>query len=356
MSTDRRRDYRKLAATIGGISAIPLAGCSQGDTSPEPLDDDETVDGDDGQGDLPSDATDTDDPSSPETPKGVDDRDDLEDTPDDADCDDDTVERLLEEQANLQNQLINLEHELRPLRNNARATKYLVEILESGFHADTLEQGRDVGLAARGSVVTLQILADGLPVGHGTAWFVDEGYLFTNAHNVDSGGQVADLRGITHEGDQFDIDVIDFDEAYLPDVALLRTAYRGPDPLPMAAVSDLAVGQPLVQVGHPGEVGYWITSMGRFVSERQSFTSDGDEYTGLNSVVPGRQGVSGSPVLTLDGEVVGMTWGGGPFGNRDPGEAAPVAPDYVFDSPIGSYVMSNHDGSDVLERKLEEWR
>jgi serine protease Do len=198
------------------------------------------------------------------------------------------------------------------------------------------------------------VIVDGFPVGTGTAWFVDEGLLFTNAHNVFEPG--SEIQGLTHDGRELDLEVVDFVEEFPPDVALLRTPHRGATPLPMARVDDLEAGQPLVQVGHPGEVGYWIISMGRFVEASQSYSSDGTEYTALTSVVPGRRGVSGSPVLTLDGEVVGMTHGGEDFEVREMGEPATVAPDIVFDGPIGAMGMSLHDGSDILERKLEEWR
>lgn len=339
----RRPAYRKAAAALGAVSALSLAGCSEGDSGSisEP-------DGNDA-GDVQT------TPGTGGTDETVGSPSRGDETADVA-CDEETLDALEDERFGLEEQLSGIEFEGRQLRTGARATEYLLDQLDPGFSAETLERGKSVGLGARPSVVTLERYEGDFPTGQATAWFVDEGHLFTNAHNVHPSGPETGFQGVTHDGDRFDVAVVDLVEDMHPDVALLRTEYSGAAPLPMTAVDALEAGQPLVQVGHPGEVGFWIISMGRFIEGRPTATFDGEAFTALKSVVPGRAGVSGSPVLTLDGDVVGMTHSGEPFVSRALAGPAPVAPDIVFDGPIAAVAVSAHDGSDILERKLEEWR
>lgn len=344
MTADRslRPAIRTLAATAGALSAFSLAGCSEPNTGPAL--------GADAGSTPPAGGTDATGADAGGAPTGG--------TPSPAEpgCDEDAVAALADERAELEGELVELEYELASLRTAERGADYLLGQLESGFPEQTAARGKAVGIAARASVVVLQIVEGGYPANHATAWFVDDGYLFTNAHNVSPAGPDTEYRAVTPDGERFDVEVVDVVEGMVPDVALLRTGYRGADPLPLAAVDELEPGQPLVQVGHPGEIGYWIVSMGRFVEGQQTRTVEGDPYTALKSVVPGRPGVSGSPVLTLDGGVVGMTNGGESVVTRDPGTPAPAAPEIVFDGPIGDVAISLHDGSDVLARKLEDWR
>lgn len=330
---DRRPTYRKAAAAMGALSAVSLAGCAELDSSSagEP----------DGQ------AEPTRSPVGTVAEPGMDDG---------TACDDETLNDLEDERWELEEQLFDIEFQVRQLRTGAQSTEYLLDQVVSGFPDDMLDRGRVVGLEARSSVVSLDVLEDGFSAGQATAWFVDDGYLFTNAHNVLPAGPNTEFRCVTPEGDRFDVEVVDLFEDMQPDIALLRTEYTGATPLPMADVDELTAGQPLIQVGHPGEVGYWIISMGRFIERRTNENFSGTEYTELRSVVPGRPGVSGSPVLTLDGTVVGITYGGEPILSRESGTPAPVAPDIVFDGPIGAIITSSHVGSDVLERKLGDWR
>lgn len=340
----RRPAYRSAAAAVGALSAASLADCAEADSAPSA--------GSDGQ------AESTRSPAGTAAESGTDDGGPATrgDGATQAGCDDETLDELEAERLALEEQLIDIQFEVGQLRTGANATEYLLDQVVSGFPADTLDRGRKVGLEARSSVVTLEILEEGFSAGQATAWFVDDGYLFTNAHNVFPVGPDSEFECVTQDGDRFDVEVVELFEDMQPDVALLRTGYTGATTLPLADVDGLAAGQPLVQVGHPGEVGYWVISMGRFIEGRPNETRGGTEYTELTSVVPGRPGVSGSPVLTLDGAVVGMTHGGEPVLTREPGAAARVAPDIVFDGPIGAIATSLHVGSDVLKRKLEDWR
>lgn len=344
----RRPAFRKLAAAAGALFAVSLAGCSDANT-------DSASGADDGTDRDPLVAT-TAGPGTRAANADGGDPTDQNGEPVDVTCDEEALASLEDERYALEEQLLELEPRVNALRTGERATEYLLGQIESGFSGRTIEQGRTVGIAARSSVVVLQIVEGGTPTNHATAWFVDDGYLFTNAHNVYPSGPDTEFQGVTQDGDRFDVEVVDLFEEMFPDVALLRTGYRGSDPLPLTAVDELEPGQPLVQVGHPGEIGFWIISMGRFIEDRPEWTFDQEPFTALKSVVPGRPGVSGSPVLTLDGAVVGMTNGGQAVANREIGAPAPVAPDIVFDGPIGDVAISLHDGSDILERKLEEWR
>lgn len=340
-----RSTLRRAMATLGGLSALGLAGCAESDPEQRDPSADPT---DSNGGDRENDPGADDDPTTTDDPAA--------DGLDDADCDAARIESLYDELDDLDEQLIDLEFELADLERSDRGTELLLDQLEAGFPTSTIERARAIGLDVRESVVALEILDDGMPSGHATGWVVDDGHLLTNAHNVYAGGVTNDVTVVTHDGDRFDADVVDFVETMQPDVALLRVDGLDAPPLSMTSVDDLEAGQPLVQVGHPGEVGFWIISLGRFVDARRTVSFDDETYSELTTVVPGRQGVSGSPLLTLDGDVVGMTHGGSPIEFRKPGDPAPIAPDLVFDAPIAAIALSLHSGSDALELKLEDWQ
>ncbi|MFC6726319.1 serine protease, partial [Halobium palmae] len=78
---------------------------------------------------------------------------------------------------------------------------------------------------------------------------------------------------------------------------------------------------------HPGGVGYWIVSLGRLRRGRGFLGSDR-----LVSTVPSSQGSSGSPLLTLDGTVVGLTYAGIPDRRRQPGTPPEPTDDRVRES------------------------
>ncbi len=221
-----------------------------------------------------------------------------------------------------------------------------VDRRSTGYPSSVVEAAESVGVAARPGVVLLDVGS-----GHGTGWFVDETHVLTNSHNVAGGG---DVLGWTVDGDSFDLELVDRVESSVPDVALLRADREG-TPLPVGTAESVRAEQPLVQVGHPGSVGYWVVSLGEFVERLSLQTPGGELVDELVTTVPGREGNSGSPLLTLDGEVVGMTYGGSPKAGRPPDEPPQPADARVYDRPIAPKTWSNHVPVDVAVDLMDGW-
>lgn len=192
----------------------------------------------------------------------------------------------------------------------------------------------DAGLAARESVVYLELLeADADVENFATGWFVDEGVIATNAHNVVGGGGKIEVSGYLPNSAVLEATVAGYVEETMPDVAILETDYADASVLSLREDADLETGDPLVMVGNPCGVGNWVVAVGRFAGRSPPSipTEDDDvEYTDLTSSVPTWRGSSGSPVLNLDDRVAGMTHGTESVALRRYGEQAPVAPDVVF--------------------------
>ena len=225
--------------------------------------------------------------------------------------------------------------------------------LPGGFEDDVLAAARTVGTRVRESVVYLE-----LPSGHATGWYIDDHHIATNSHNVLG---LPSVTAWTVDGSSFDVDVVEAVPGMLPDVALLRAERTG-TPLPLGSAASLEPGDEVVQVGNPGAVGNWLIAVGRQV--RTSRISQGDDapqsgpgvVPEITTSVPGAQGNSGSPLVNLDGEVVGMTHGGT---DQDPlpldGPPEPSEPT-VYDWPIAAKTWSRHVPIETVVELYEEWR
>lgn len=216
------------------------------------------------------------------------------------------------------------------------------------FPPEVVEKARQVGLQARDSVVLLDIQGpkpeEEFGTGGGTGWFIDKGLVATAGHNVDTKG--AKITGRMLSGDRFDLEVIT--SKLEPDVALLRTDYTKAPPLSLGSSKELKIGQPLVMVGHPGGIGEWIISLGPKVEK-----PEGQEGPALSARIPSRQGNSGSPILTLDGKVIGLVTGGGYEVNvAEPEEKAGTE---VYQSfPIETH--NSIEPIEVISEYVSKWR
>lgn len=213
------------------------------------------------------------------------------------------------------------------------------------FDASVRERALQVGLAARPAVVFIQA-GDDAGAGVGTAWFVDEHLLLTNAHVADGIPELNDVWAFTLSREVGSVEVVETVESQNPDVALLRTDLSAPSTLSLASESDLESGDPLVQVGNSAGFWPWAISLGAFEKRE-----DGD----LVSTVPSRSGASGSPVLTLDGEVVGLHYAGSmqsdDFENLHPVPSDPSIEQF----PLQPTARQSHVPGRVVSEKLEEW-
>ncbi len=217
---------------------------------------------------------------------------------------------------------------------------------ESKFSPEIVEQAREVGLQARKSVVVLAVPFES-GSGGGTGWFLENGIIITNEHVVANLKDGSVITGYTLDGDTFRAQVINY--SVIPDIAVLRTDYTNAPPLPVGSSNELTPGQPLVQVGHPGGIGNWVISLGGYVS------MEGDSFRGD---VPGRPGVSGSPILTLDGKVVGLTNGSTPAEPSEANFAGPGTPpsnSEVVQSFSMPATYSTHSSIELVLEKVAEW-
>ena len=94
-----------------------------------------------------------------------------------------------------------------------------------------------------------------------------------------------------------------------PDIALLKTDMTGLPVLSPGSTSALETGDPMVIVRHPARVGEWVISLGTFQEYRK-------HIDWLLTDAPTNQGNSGSPLVTLEGMVVGCVSGTTTGGSR----------------------------------------
>lgn len=179
------------------------------------------------------------------------------------------------------------------------------ELQEGKFSDEIVQQARAVGNALEPSVVYLYKELD-TGSASGTGWFVDQDTVVSNGHVVvdrTSGGEMFEsMTAFLPDGTSFSVEPLakthgTVDDVHV-DMAVLASDESGP-PVETGDEDALSVDQPLVQNGHPSDVGEWVTSLGRFLGF--------GPFRGLTSSVPTRAGNSGSPVATLEGKVVGLT-------------------------------------------------
>lgn len=179
-----------------------------------------------------------------------------------------------------------------------RIMEIVAESQDHQFGTDVRRRAHELGQQVRESVMMLDLTYEH-GAAHATGWFHEDGHIITNAHNVDA--SFDDSTGFMYDGRNFEFEVLGYDEDRSPDVAVLGTEFEAPG-LSIGDSTTLSKGDPLVMVGHPGGFGNWVISLGRY-DHRSQYV---DSVDALNSTVPILSGNSGSPMLTLDGEVVGL--------------------------------------------------
>lgn len=209
------------------------------------------------------------------------------------------------------------------------------------YDAATREAARAVGLEARPGMAFLE-MTDDISVTTASAWFVDEHLLLTNNHNVSDLTPETNRTFWTIDGERHTFEVVGRSEQGA-DIALLRTDAVAPKVLPTGSSEALEPGDRLVQVGNPGGFGQWVLTLGELLEHRADW---GDFVT----TVPGLQGVSGSPVVDMAGEVVGVTYAGQPHTDWQPGDRPEPASTDVVTYPL----VPDSDGLHVpIEAALE---
>jgi serine protease Do len=158
------------------------------------------------------------------------------------------------------------------------------------FSRSVRERARTLGARVQRSVV--RITTDD---GGGTGWLIDDGYILTNSHIVQHTTSVAIKTFDNRTGTATRVG---YHRDLFPDIALLETDLDTPLPLSMTTTATLSHGDIVLAVGHPITVGEWAISLGRY--DRYNAHSNW-----LLATIPTGDGNSGSPLLTLDGNVVG---------------------------------------------------
>ena len=149
------------------------------------------------------------------------------------------------------------------------------------------------------------------PIGSGTGFvYSDEGYIVTNNHVVEN-GEAYEIVFASGERRSAEFVGADVDS----DLAVLKVDQlpEGVAPLPLGDGESLEVGQFVVAIGNPfGEEGSMsmgiISGLGRSLPS-QRVVGVGSSYSlpqGIQTDAPINPGNSGGPLLTLQGEVVGV--------------------------------------------------
>lgn len=254
--------------------------------------------------------------------------------------------KALEAESKQQNQTID------SLRTDLSEAEARIEELESRsggyqYSAEVREAATNVGQKLREAVVVLEFDLGGGYTATGTGWFIDQNHIITNRHVVRdvTGGNVDSKTGYLLDGTRFDFSVKNTAED--DDVALIETNTEAPYIPPRGDASSLSSGQPLVQVGHPGVIGNWVISLGEYIKE--------SEYSNaIWAEIPSTSGNSGSPLITLDGDVVGLTYGG--TSREGYSESSiPSEEGALEEYPYQESNYSQHDTIGTVEEYYEQW-
>jgi len=172
--------------------------------------------------------------------------------------------------------------------------------------AATADELKELARDAKSSVVLLRVLdRSGREVGSGTGFFVSsDGLLVTNQHVIASAHRI---DAVPAEGPQLEVlGVVAENEA--DDLAVLRIAAVPSRPLPLADAGLPDPGERIVVLGGPlglaGSLSEGIVSAVRESSELEHHDQDASSLLQITAAIS--PGSSGSPVMKLSGEVVGI--------------------------------------------------
>jgi V8-like Glu-specific endopeptidase len=71
----------------------------------------------------------------------------------------------------------------------------------------------------------------------------------------------------------------------------------------------MSAGDPVFTIGHPGEMGSWVTHVG-ILNPEDELKSQITQTKNITSSIPCMQGCSGSPIFNMNGDVIAVIYGG----------------------------------------------
>ncbi|HEV7783899.1 MAG TPA: S1C family serine protease [Thermoanaerobaculia bacterium] len=164
---------------------------------------------------------------------------------------------------------------------------------------------KELNHRARGSVVLLKNLdAGGQEVAEGTGFVIPGGYILTNHHVVEGASR---MQAVLPDKSVLELPgILAQDSAH--DLAILKAPAHHLAPLPLVRPGPTEPGERVVVLGNP--LGFSSTLSDGIVSayREHGMDEDPDFIKGplLQITAPISEGSSGSPVMNLNGEVVGV--------------------------------------------------
>ena len=136
--------------------------------------------------------------------------------------------------------------------------------------------------------------------GAGVVIDADEGHVVTNHHVIDGADEIT---VVLEDRRRFEAELIGSDSA--TDIALLRIDAEDLQAIALGDSEELAVGDFVVAVGNPFELGHTVTSgivsaLGRGGFSRQGY----EDFIQTDAAI--NRGNSGGPLVDLDGRLVGI--------------------------------------------------
>jgi serine protease Do len=257
-----------------------------------------------------------------------------------------TVESLRSEVAENRTTVEEAPDDIRSLKRDVMA----LHASQQGTHRfddATRAAALEVGRAVRESTVVIDV-AYTHGGAYGTGWFVDDGLIVTVAHNLDDPHEKLGVQ--TLDGETMAAEIVEYVDDRDPDVGLLSVDHDAPA-LSLGDERTLSKGDPVVQVGHPGGFGYWVVSIGDYQATK-SVSGHGEN---LAIDIPVLSGNSGSAVVDMDGNVVGLTSASSSSATTwQDGRPVPAAPDPEYRLLTAPKTMDAVPAS-VVRETLEAW-